>query len=164
MSVIITFIHSSIDHMSFTHPMITCHPLITCRSLITCHSAGFSPKHLYSCGKTTTQASPGSEKPSQKHEKHIKQTWKTWKNMKKHENKNDIFQGAGFWPKHSYSWGKTTTRASPGSEKTSPKHEKNMKNIQNNQKISDQTRANKIEKTIKHKRLASGNTRFPGDV
>ena len=34
---LITFIHSSIEHMSFTHPTITCHPLITYRSVIICH-------------------------------------------------------------------------------------------------------------------------------
>ena len=30
-------------------------------------------------------------------------------------------------------------------------------------KMSDQTHANKLEKTIKHKRLTSENTRFPED-
>ena len=73
--------------------------------------------------------------------------------------KEQFSRGAGFWPKHSYSWGKTTTRASPGSEKPSQKHEKHEKTIEKVKKMSDKTHANKLEKK-RHKRLTSENT-FP---
>ena len=38
-----------------------------------------------------------------------------------------------------------------------------MKQIQKMKKMGDQTHANKLEKTITHKRLTSENTRFPDD-
>ena len=76
--------------------------------------------------------------------------------------KRAIFQGGGILSKTLIFLRKNHYPGIPGQRKTSPKHEKH-ENIQKNQKISDQTHANKIEKTIKHKRLASGNTRFPED-